>query len=674
MKLGRADAKIAGGVAVLLLAAFWVNWRALHGEFIWDDVNNITGNPVMHSSRGLIDIWLAGPDVYDYYPVTWTTWWLEWRAWRKDTVGYHVLNVLLHAGAAGMLWRVFARLRVPGAFTAALLFVVHPTTVESVAWISERKNTLSLLLLAVTMALHLDSEAGDNPLRRRRFHWAAIVTFALALLSKPSGVMLPFVLLALAWWRRGRVTRRDVWTSAPFFAVSAGVSVVTVLVHHARGIGGVDVRSDGPLSRLAGAGWAVWHYLYKIIWPADLAFIYPRWELDPSNARHWLPLAALVALFAALYLGRRVWGRAPVAAMACYVALLLPILGFVNVYFMRFSLVSDHWQYAACPVVIALIVAAVASALQRLGPVVRSAGSVTLAGVACVALGLLSWREAHHYQTNAGLWAEAVRDNPRAALARNNHGAELWRMGRKDEARASFLLAIELDPGFGEPYLAMGGSYVSEQQPAEAITWFRKAVARSGGGTDPRLRLADALVTAGMSEEAVEWYGLALADDPAILDVRPKLAVLYEQQGQPARAVELYREHARRQSDDTEAWFLLGGALAHHGTPAESRRAFAESRRLSEGDHVALNAMGARLLTAGLPEHAADALRDAIRANPDYGPAHNALGKALEALNRPDESAAEFRAALRVQPGFREAQINLDRVLGGGGASTQPAS
>jgi hypothetical protein len=176
----RDDALVAAGTALLFLACFLIYWPAMRGEFIWDDILNISANPVvMHGS--LLDIWRGGVDVFDYYPLTWTTWWLEWRAWRKDTFGYHVLNVLLHAGTAALLWRVLVRLNVPGAFVAAALFAVHPVNVESVAWISERKNTLSMLFTVVTLALYLDADREASPPppppqrgRRLALYWGSV--------------------------------------------------------------------------------------------------------------------------------------------------------------------------------------------------------------------------------------------------------------------------------------------------------------------------------------------------------------------------------------------------------------------------------------------------------------------------------------------------------------------
>lgn len=662
MKSPRPDLVVAAGTAVLLLACFVVFWPAIRGEFLWDDILNIVSNPVIQRDSGLLDIWLCRRDVFDYYPLTWTTWWVEWHTWRRATPGYHVLNILLHAGAACMLWRALLRLRLSGAFVAALVFAVHPVSVETVAWISERKNTLSMFLLSVTLVLHLDAETAEERRRRRGLYWASVVTFALALLAKPSVVLLPACLLALAWWRTGRITRRDVLRSIPFFVISAAVSIITVLVHHARSIITAEVRTDGFASRLVGAGRAVWFYLSKLVWPAELSFIYPRWNLDARSLAQWLPLVALVGLAGLLFTLRNRIGRGPLAALACYVALLMPILGFIDVYFMRYSLVSDHWQYPAEIAAIAALVGTATTLLRRLPPSIFAAVSVALSTCVCLALGGLTWREAHVYRTNATLWADVIKHHPSSAIAHNNYGAELWAMGRRDEARAHYRRSIELDPRSWEGYVSMGLSYIQEGSLDDAIDWFRQALGRHGSGKDPRIRLADALLVQGDNTQALDYYEQALAADPTSPVDRAIVGTLLEQHGRVAPAMKLYREQAQSFPDDPEGWFRLADALLRHGQSNEAGAAFAQARRASAGNHVTLTSLGSRMIVAGHPELAVDALKDAVRARPDYGPAHNHLGRAFEALGQLDEAARAYAEAIRVQPGFQEAADNLARV------------
>jgi tetratricopeptide (TPR) repeat protein len=672
----REDAVIAGGAAVLFLAAFLVYWPALHGEFIWDDTLNISTNPTIRSDDGLIDIWAAGPQVFDYYPVTWTSWWIEWRLWKRDTLGYHVVNVLLHAGAAAVLWRLLARLRVPGAFVAALIFALHPVNVETVAWITERKNTLSMFLAAVATTFYLDSADPDGTRRSRRALYAgALVAFTLALLAKPAAVTLPVVLLAVAWWQRGRVDRADLLRAAPLLAVSAIVSVITVVVHHARGIADAPVRTDGFIERLMTAGWAVWFYLYKLLWPAKLAFFYPRWQVDRSRPVHWLPLATLLVALVGLFLLRRRIGRGGFVALASFVVLLLPVLGFVNVYFMRYSFVSDHWQYQAGFVVIAAAVAGCCYTLRRFGGsrVTVVVGGPVVTGVVCVALATRSWHEAQVYRSPLDLWAKAVHDNPSSGAAWNNYGAELNNRGRKAEAVECFLRGIEVEPGWNEPYLSMG-AVQQAKDPAAAIPWFERAIGKPGCAGDPRALLAGALLALGRADEALTWFDRALADSPVSPGYRRVAAGLHLQRGDTAKAIQLYEAETHDWPRDPDAWFLLAGARATAGQMPEARAALAEACRRAKSDHAMIRGFGSRLLASLQPELAADAFRASSELQPDYGPAYVGLGYSLELLGRTQEAKAAYHAALRVQPGSRDAREGLARLESPKGAFPGPSS
>jgi protein O-mannosyl-transferase len=427
-------------VCLLLAVATFLAYQPVwHAGFIWDDDELLTNNPVVKSAAGLYRPWFTASTL-DYYPMTFSMWWLEWRLWANHPLGYHLVNVLLHALSAILLWRVLLRLNLPGALLAAAIFALHPVNVESVAWISEGKNTLSMFFYAGTLLCWLKFEESGG----RRWHGLALAGFALALFSKSAVAPLPVVLLGIAWWRRGRVGWKDIRQVVPFFVMAAAVCWVTVWFHYHRAMGSGVVRTDGFWSRLAGAGWAVWFYLYKALLPLNLIFVYPRWQIDARNVAIYIPLVLLAAAFVLCWRYRRGWGKALFFGLAYFVVMLLPILGFLNIYYMRYSLVADHWEYFAI-----------------IGPIALAAAIIrkpVLAAAFLLALGVLTWKQCGIYANAETLWRATLARNPGSTIAQNNLSAALLANGQVDEAllHSEAVLATHPDDATAQGDLGYG--------------------------------------------------------------------------------------------------------------------------------------------------------------------------------------------------------------------------
>jgi tetratricopeptide (TPR) repeat protein len=406
---------------------------------------------------------------------------------------------------------------------------------------------------------------------------------------------------------------------------------------------------------------AVCFYLKKLLAPVNLSFAYPRWRIDPREMRAWLPLLALALGLAVLFFGRRVWGRGPVAALACFVVMLLPVLGFIDVYFMRFSFVADHWQYPACIAPIALVVGAIAQILRSIPRQMPRAalGSILTIGC-CATLAMFTWRQARLYQSSVSLWADAVAKSPTSWLAVTNHASELAAAGRINDAHQQFLHALQLNPDARETYTLMGEMYERSSQLDEAARWYRAGIGRPGGATDPRIRLAGVLAAQGKNDEAMEWFEQSLAASADDGLAHAPLAVLYEHTGRKTEALQQFAASAERWPEIAEDRFAYGLALLRAGKTADARRELAEARRLSGDDYVAVNSLGVRLLFAEHYEQAAEFFREVVRQRPDYAQGHNNLGKALERMGRIEDAIIEFDRALRAQPGFQLAQLNRD--------------
>ena len=305
----------------------------------------------------------------------------------NDSRGYHVVNLALHIAAALLVWLILRRLSAPGAYLAALLWAVHPVNVEAVAWIAQQKTLLASVFFFTSIALYLNVAPPPAETFRwtRAFddhwYWASLAAFVLGMLSKGSIASLPIVLLGLVTWQRRTIGSWDVARLMPFLLIALVLTYVNIrFQYHGDG---EAIRAAGFLERLLGAAAALWFYLGKALWPVNLIFVYPQWDVRPENFIWWLPLLATIAVTATLWSQRqRPWGRVLLFAWGYYCLALLPVLGFADVGFMKYSLVADHYQYLASVAVTAVIAAAISQANARVGAraAVDRLRSGTLAG------------------------------------------------------------------------------------------------------------------------------------------------------------------------------------------------------------------------------------------------------------------------------------------------------
>jgi len=326
---------------VLIVAAIFMAYKRIwHGEFIWDDNLLIIDDPLIQRADGWWRLWCT--KTLDYVPLASTLWWCEWRLWGLHPAGYHLVNLLLHAIDSVLVWRVLERLAIPGARLAALFFALHPVNVATAAWIAEGKNTLAMLFFLLTLLAYLKFDDTG----RRRWFWVATGTFVLALAAKTAVAPLPVVLLGIVWWRRGRLTLTDLRRTGPFFLVAVWGGLLAVWIQ-SKGADLAIVTSESFLTKLAGAGMAVWFYLYETVWPVDRPAIHPVSPIDPSNPISFVPLALVLACFVVCWRFRKGWSRGLLFGAGYFVIMLGPVLGFFNISYVRLSRVADHWQYFA---------------------------------------------------------------------------------------------------------------------------------------------------------------------------------------------------------------------------------------------------------------------------------------------------------------------------------------
>jgi tetratricopeptide (TPR) repeat protein len=710
---------------VLLTAVLLAYLPAWHGGPLWDDDAHLTAE-ALRGLPGLRRIWFDLGATQQYYPLLHSTFWLMDRLWgTSNTLPYHLLNITLHATSALLLMRILQTLRVPGAPLAAVIFALHPVHVESVAWMTELKNTLSGVWYFTAALLYLRFDRT----RARSAYALALGAFVLALLSKTVAATLPAALLVVFWWQRGWLGwRQDVRPLLPFFAAGVGAGLFTAWVER-HFIGAAGAAFDlSPVERVLLASRAAWFYLSKLAWPADLMFIYPRWEISSSDPVAYLYLAGAAAALAGCWAVRH-RTRAPLAVALLFGGTLVPALGFFDVFPFRYSFVADHFQYLATAAPIAGFAALLAGVILR--PPLQAVLSATLA----LTLGIITWQQSAHYTSAETLYRETLARNPQcwmchnnlstlivdaggeldAAMAHleaslgiypdneeahNNRGVLLRRMGRKAEAIPHLEEAIRLSPNYVDARRNLGVALREAGRLEEALAQYRHLIRLNPSSAEDHEDAGGILLALERHGEAVTHLQRALDLNPDLVTGRNNLGAALSHLGRIEEALPHFRAAVQRAPSDVIARNNLAAALGRLKRVDEAVAEYQTSLRLDPTSAKTHDDLAYLLLRAGRREDAAAHLERALALDPDYAPAHLNVGNLLVDAGRPaaaivhyqralakpsgidraqvhsnlgvafalmgDRSRAimHFNEALRIRPGFPEALANLQRVDG----------
>ena len=658
----RSGMRELGGLALLWCATLLAYLPALTGSLVWDDARHVT-RPDLRSLHGLWRIWFELGATQQYYPLLHSAFWLEHSIWGDSVVGYHLLNVGLHAASAYLVVKIAQRLRLPGAWLAGACFAVHPMMVESVAWISEQKSTLSGFFYLAAALVYLDFDDSRRPLR----YWAASGVFLLALLSKTVTATLPAALLVILWWRHGRLAwKRDMRPLLPWFAMGASAGLFTAWVERTIvGANGADFTLT-PVQRILLAGRVIWFYAAKIVWPAKLTFVYPHWNVDSGQWWQYLLPAGVIGIGIGLgLLARR--NRGPLAGFLIFVGTLFPVLGFLNVYPFRYSYVADHFAYLAS---LGILVPA-ASALSLGAARLRTGrgGALAAAAILVSALGVLTWRQAGIYRDDETLFRATIARNPDAWLAHDNLGNILFGIpGRRAEAVAHFEAALRANPDYWEAHLSMGNALLETPGRLDgALSEYRTAVRLAPESERAHTNLGNALLEAGQTEAAIAQFETALRIQPASATIHSDLAnALSRLPGRMPDAIAEYQAALRAKPDSAEAHNDLGHILAlMPGRLPEAIAQFQAAIQISPDYWGAHNNLGTAL--SQMPGRLADAISEyetALRIRPDSALLHSNLGYALSQMpDRLPDAVVEYRRVVELDPNNAEAHYNLACVL-----------
>jgi tetratricopeptide (TPR) repeat protein len=569
--MSRRDWLLALAVVVITFLVYAPAWN---GKPIWDDEIHIT-RPQLRSLSGLARIWTDPSAAPQYYPVLHTLFWLEYKLWDGAVLPYHLVAIFCHALLALLLMLILRRLRVPGAWLAVFVFALHPVHVESVAWLSEIKNTLSGVFAAAAMLAYLRYD--EN--RARGAYLLALILFALALLTKSAIVGLPAVLLVVFWWNRGSLSwRRDFVPMLPLFAIGAATGAVTIWVEQKFCALHGETFNFSMLDRCLAAGRLFWFYLGKIFWPANLSLIYPAWTIDSANWWQYLfPIAALALLIATWLIRHR--SRGPLCALLCFVGLIFPVLGFFNLSFFMTTTAAmphsaifraDHFQYFADIPIIALVCAGAGllwkqTRGRRFHSLLAPAWAIVL-----ILFAFLTSAQSRTYRDTETCFRDVLAKNPESATAHNNLANVLKQRGAFDEAISHYRRALEIDPDYQFGRYNLGATLVQKGELASAIPQLEAALERDPNYPKAYYSLGTALAQTGRPDEAVIAYNRALHLQPDFVDAHTNLANLLLERGDIDGAILHYRKALELDPNSPMTHYNLAVGLARSGHNMEA--------------------------------------------------------------------------------------------------------
>ncbi len=512
-----------------------VYWPVQYAGFIWDDDAHLTSNPTIAGPLGLKDIWT--PRAADIAPLTRSTFWVEHAIWGFAPQPYHLFTLALHAACTVLLWQLLRRFRVPGAWVAALLWAIHPVQVESVAWVAEMKNTESAFFLLLSILCYISWlrwQSGDTTSARRSrlVRYSGTLFFAvLAMTAKSSTVILPPILLLCAWWHDEQWDRkiaiRRMTSVIPVFLMSLIVSAQSIWSTHALMQTDPDPQPVRSLAeRLIGAGDAFWFYLGKLVWPYPQEIIYPYARIDAGVWPEYLPALAAIALMLIVLLKRRQL-RPLYLAAAWFTFCLLPVLGLLDHYELRYALVFDHFQYLAAMGPLALAGIALAwlpDLLTRFTVSGRKWLRVVFCTLVLSISGLRSWQRAWVFQNEETLWTDTLARNPDSWAAHNNLGNALFEQGRLGEAIEQYQAALDLHSGNVKALANLGLALSAEGRQNESLAYLRRAVELGPSSAVARNSLGLTLSRLGRYQDAIAEFETALRLDPGYANARANMA------------------------------------------------------------------------------------------------------------------------------------------------------
>ncbi|MBF0449886.1 MAG: tetratricopeptide repeat protein [Candidatus Magnetomorum sp.] len=570
--------------ALLFLIAVIAWIPLIQAGFIWDDDTLVTQNPMVLSPKGIYQCWIS-LDTPDYLPLTISSLWIEWRLWGNNASGYHITNVLIHLFTCIIIACIFQRLNWPGGWIAAILYAIHPVNVESVAWIAQRKNVLCIFFTV----LSIYSFVRANQENRNNVH--SFVFFICALLSKAAAIMLPFWLILLLYFQFKQALQKAMIQLVPFLIAAGIFSGITLFFQYENAMGRIAVRTDNLIERCLFAFQAFLFYLSKVFFPKTLCFVY--W-IKPDPFQMIMGCSLFFTFIALLYrMRRQPWSRAGILAFSFYVLNLFPVLGFFDIYFMRFSWVADHWQslsmigitsgagaflgwiieqsknkpvipYAFCKKEYDCI-------SSRRSFLFMTSGYQTLFHKTCqvmlilliILLAATTHDHCKYYQSEQALWEKTLKCNPRSILPHDRMALIAVASNHYEQAEHYLKTSISIDPNNWEAHMNMGNLYRRMKLNEKAEKQYMAALSIHPSGTEIHINLGNFKAEKGQYTEALNHYKDAVDHGANNAYVHYQLGMAYLQADNAKQALYHFQTTISHDSNTILAHFYAGKLLAN---------------------------------------------------------------------------------------------------------------
>lgn len=537
---------------ILVLLTLGVYFFVFNAGFIWDDDDYILNNKAVKTLKGLFEIWSTVLPGKPWYPMVHSSFWLEFHLWGMNACGYHAVNILLHALNAVLLWRILLFLEFKGAFVSALLFAVHPVHLESVAWITERKNVLSglfyLLSAGCFFRFFLKSLSWQ-------VYSVSLLFFILALLSKTVTCTLPVILFLVIWYKTNRVSKKLIFPLIPFLGVGIFLGLLTAFLEvNVVGASGEDF-SWNFLQRSYIATRAVLFYISKLLFPVNLSFIYEKWILPEDP---FVLLILPVSLFLFFIICCKRGGKGIFVSFFFFCITLFPALGFFNVYPMKFSFVADHFQYLAS-IGLFTLAGELYCRLAENKRWMKYGGILILIGMMGQTL-----HESLKYKNVKILWEDTLKKNPRAYIAHNNLGNIYFYLGNYDLALFHYKIALTSGSFNGDVLNNLGLIFKQKKDFSAAIVFLKKAYIQSVNKDQISFNLGNIYMELGQLSKAFLYFKESVRWNSFFYPAHYNLGVLYLGQEDFEKAVFHFSEALKIKPEDPFAQCNL--AVAYGAT------------------------------------------------------------------------------------------------------------